>query len=249
MQTQHTPYTQQRAWGFWPTIGFGILIVTALVIIEFLVLGTYVLVELIRDPQADRSGLTEELATNGLFVAITTFIIAPIVIGLVAFFIRLRKGYSIRQYLSISKVRTRPLIRAIYLTLLLVFVLAIIGTLMDTSDSDWQTNIYENAPYLPLLWIAIVLVAPIYEEVVFRGFLFTGIQESKLGPLGAILITSFGWAILHFQYNIYGITTIFVLGLAFGFARLRTKSIVVPTTMHIINNLISMIGLALYTSS
>lgn len=220
-----------------------------LVAIEILVVGTYLLAELARDPQADRSVLIEELATNGLFVAITTFISAPISIGLVAVLIRIRKGYSFRQYLCISKVRVRPLIRATYLTLLLVVVLAIVGSLMDTPDSDWQIETYENASYLPLLWIAIVLVAPIYEEVLFRGFLFTGIQESKLGPIGAILITSLGWAILHSQYDVYGITTIFILGIAFGIARLSTKSIFVPTTMHIINNLISMIGLALYTSS
>lgn len=52
-------------------------------------------------------------------------------------------------------------------------------------------------------WIAIMPIAvgaPLFEEVLFRGFLFTAIVQSRLGAVGAILITTVIWALFHTGY-------------------------------------------------
>jgi hypothetical protein len=108
---------------------------------------------------------------------------------------------------------------------------------------------YKTASSLPALLFAIVVVAPIFEEIFFRGFLFQGIRASRLGPLGAIGITSLFWAAIHLQYDIYGITTVFALGLLLGIARLRTNSIHLLMVMHSLVSLVATVETALHVRS
>jgi membrane protease YdiL (CAAX protease family) len=105
---------------------------------------------------------------------------------------------------------------------------------------------YKTASSLPILLFAIVVVAPIFEEIFFRGFLFQGIRYSRLGPIGAIGITSLLWAVIHLQYDIYGIMTVFALGLLFGITRIKTDSIHLLMVMHSLTSLIATMETAFY---
>jgi uncharacterized protein len=91
-----------------------------------------------------------------------------------------------------------------------------------------------------LLWVAVVVCAPWGEEVFFRGFLFKGWLHSVLGGWGTVLLTSLIWAVIHLQYDLYGITTIFVGGLLLGYARLKSGSIYPPILMHTLMNVLAM---------
>ena len=66
---------------------------------------------------------------------------------------------------------------------------------------------YQSCP-LPLLILAVVVAAPVREEVLFRGFLFKGIAASRWGPIAAILISSTIWALIHVQYDPFGIAAV-----------------------------------------
>ena len=59
-------------------------------------------------------------------------------------------------------------------------------------------------------------------------------------------MTSFFWAIIHLQYDAYGMTTIFALGLLFGIARLKTDSIHLLMVMHSLTGLVATIETVLY---
>jgi len=41
----------------------------------------------------------------------------------------------------------------------------------------------------------------LFEELFFRGFLFRGLSSSFMGPVGAVLVTSALWALIHTQYD------------------------------------------------
>ena len=77
-------------------------------------------------------------------------------------------------------------------------------------------NVYQTATSKTLLWIALVVAAPVSEEIFFRGFLFYGIQNTRLGSKGAIILSSLIWAPLHMQYDSYNLAAIMVLGLLLG---------------------------------
>ena len=111
---------------------------------------------------------------------------------------------------------------------------------------EFMTQAYETADILPLFWIALIGASPLLEELFFRGFLFEGIRYSRLGPLGAVILTSIIWATMHIQYGAYEIISIWLLGLLLGFAKLKTQSIYTTIGMHSLANLWATIEVAVY---
>jgi membrane protease YdiL (CAAX protease family) len=97
---------------------------------------------------------------------------------------------------------------------------------------------------MPLLWLAVVVGAPVGEEIFFRGFLFAGLAKSRLGGTGAIVLSSLAWAVIHVQYDPFDMAYIFLLGLVIGAFRLKTNSLWPPILMHALVNLIAMIQTA-----
>ena len=105
-------------------------------------------------------------------------------------------------------------------------------------------QVYQTAGFPPLLWLAVVVAAPLAEETFFRGFLFKGILHSRLSGAGAVVLTALIWAVIHQQYDLYGVANVFAAGLLFGYARLRTNSIYPCLLMHTLMNLIATIQVA-----
>ncbi len=94
----------------------------------------------------------------------------------------------------------------------------------------------KTAGALPALFVAVVVAAPIGEELLFRGFLFRGFA-SRLGPRPAIVATALAWAVLHVQYDWFGVVQILLIGLVFGYLRLRSSSVLLPMILHAAANL------------
>ena len=88
-----------------------------------------------------------------------------------------------------------------------------------------------------LLVIAFCVAAPISEELFARGFLYRGWSESRLGPAGAILLSSIAWTALHLQYDWFFFGEVFAIGLLFGYLRYRTGSTLLTIVLHGLNNL------------
>lgn len=94
-----------------------------------------------------------------------------------------------------------------------------------------------DAGTLPILAAAVAVAAPVWEELLFRGFLFPAFAATALGAGGAIAATALIWAVIHIQYDWYGIANIFVLGLALGWLRWRSGSTLLTIALHMIANL------------
>jgi membrane protease YdiL (CAAX protease family) len=88
-------------------------------------------------------------------------------------------------------------------------------------------------------------MAPLAEETLFRGFMFEGLQRSRAGAWGAIIITSAVWTAIHMQYEIGGLAQIFVAGIVLGVARWRTRSLWAPICLHAFMNLVATVETAL----
>ena len=85
-----------------------------------------------------------------------------------------------------------------------------------------------------------ILIAPILEEFIFRGFLFSQLKVT-LGNWGAISLSSLAWTSLHFQYEVKILFILFLLGLVLGFLRWKYNSLFLVMVLHAINNLIGFI--------
>ena len=85
-----------------------------------------------------------------------------------------------------------------------------------------------------------IIIAPILEEFIFRGFLLSQLKNT-LGNWGAISLSSLAWTLLHFQYEVKILFILFVLGLVLGFLRWKYNSLFLVMALHAINNLIGFI--------
>lgn len=89
-------------------------------------------------------------------------------------------------------------------------------------------------------WILALLVvgvgAPLSEELLFRGFLLSALARSRLGFLGAALISTIWWTVLHAGYSTAGIIEVFLIGLFFSWLLWRTGSLRVPIFCHALYN-------------
>ena len=106
-------------------------------------------------------------------------------------------------------------------------------------------TVYKTEQWPPLLILALVVGAPVGEELIFRGFLFRGLAES-IGVVATIIVTSLAWAIIHTQYDIYGIGTIFLVGILLGIIRHMTGSTTLTIFLHAVMNAIATVEVALY---
>jgi uncharacterized protein len=118
---------------------------------------------------------------------------------------------------------------------------------LPQQDNAFVINSYQTAVWPPLFWIAVVVFAPVFEECFFRGFLFVGLRQSVLGPIGTVIITALVFASLHaLQYNIYGVVTVFALGIIFGFVRLKSGSLLSTILLHSAWNLLQLVAVSVY---
>jgi hypothetical protein len=91
-----------------------------------------------------------------------------------------------------------------------------------------------------------VVVAPIGEELVFRGFFYRGLAASRLGITGAILVTSLLWTSLHIDRTWLGLAELFFSGVAYGWLRWRSDSAIPPIALHGVNNVIAVVAHLLF---
>ena len=225
--------TRKGSWGPWASAAFALLIATAFVAVQTVLGVLYLVFRIAGSPKTDVNAAAKALQADGLFIGIAEVLGGAAALGLTLLIAWLRKGPTLREYFAL-----RPVARATMLQWLLYT--AALGALLDglsylsgqATVPDWVAAVYRSAVFLPLLLFAFLVVAPVLEELVFRGFLFEGLRHSPLGDAGAIVLASVGWASLHVQYSWFYIGQVFVLGLLLGTARVLTRSLVPPMAMH-----------------
>ena len=182
-------------------------------------------------------------SNDGTVVSISIMIGCVLLVAISALVIRVRGG-NLKQYLAL-----RPFSLAVGMGMIGLLLIFMIGSqaltyVLDKSPLAFVDPLYQSVSSVWLLIFAMVIVAPIYEELIFRGILWSAIAEQFTSPpdteyRGAIvasLVTSLIFAVIHLQYGIYEISTIVVLALLFCYARIKSGSLILPMLLHIINN-------------
>ncbi|NCO10335.1 CPBP family intramembrane metalloprotease [Candidatus Saccharibacteria bacterium] len=106
----------------------------------------------------------------------------------------------------------------------------------QAQDTGFSNMVFRYEYFLA--FISLVIVAPVAEEILFRGYLLGKLR--KRAPLWlAILLTSLLFAVVHFAWNV-GID-VFVLSIVLCVLRVVTGSLWAPIVLHMIKN-----GIAFY---
>ncbi|MFB3886397.1 MAG: lysostaphin resistance A-like protein [Thermodesulfobacteriota bacterium] len=236
-----------KPWGLWATFGFSAIIFVLLAALQFAVMIAFVSFAKAEHPELDLEAYAKSLPSNGFWVAMATIVAGLICIPLTIFFARLRRNISLKDYIGFREPSKSEWVRWLLILVALLFLSDMTSFLLHQPIvPPFMEEAYRTAFFLPALLFAIIIVAPIFEEIFVRGFLFQGIRYSRLGSIGAIGITSSFWAVIHLQYDAYGMATIFVLGLLFGIARLKTDSIHLVMVMHSLGSFVATVETILY---
>jgi uncharacterized protein len=102
------------------------------------------------------------------------------------------------------------------------------------TQSDWRAKYGREALALRVVFASVIY--PVAEEFFFRGFLL-GLIRRHAGSLGAIFATAVLFTALHGLGGAWlGALQIFVDGVFFAVARLRSGSLLLPVIFHVVGN-------------
>jgi len=122
-----------------------------------------------------------------------------------------------------------------YLFFLLVYlaVLLITGKRLESPDAEALHSL--GRFYQVVAVFATAFLAPVCEELFFRGALYSAMRKN-LGRNRALILNSLVFALLHFKWQ--GLLSLFALGLIFAYLYEETDSIFPGMIAHAINNIV-----------
>lgn len=229
-------------WGFWASTGFGVLAILAWLLFQWLA-AAVIFVWLGINAQSTAEEI-KAVASHGAMIAAATIGAMPAAVAVLVLAARRARCRAV-DYLALVRPARHDFILGI----------AILAVLLPLGDfTSWLTGRDIVPAFVVDAWrtarasntvvvfiLALVVAAPVMEELLFRGFLLRGYAASKLGPIGAVLLTSAAWASMHIQYEVFYVVQIFVLGCVFGWLRLRSGSTTLTLILHGIVNLTAIV--------
>lgn len=133
----------------------------------------------------------------------------------------------------------------ILLHLAVVTLVAVFGPQVDFEQAQqlgFSTSVVGSA--LLIVFVSLVILPPIYEEVLMRGLLFTGLRSKLSLPLTAVIVSVL-FAIAHLEFGsgnpllwTAAIDT-FVLSMVLVYLREKTGSLWPPIFLHAIKNFVA----------
>jgi uncharacterized protein len=221
-----------KIWGIAATLAFAVL-----AFVFGLVIGN--------DAMTAALGADPSRSTyDGAAVAVSLLVGNPVQIVTLGLAARMT-GEDLLEYFALDLPRRRDVIIAVA-GLAVVIIVADLLTLAFGRElvPAFQLQIHRTAQAegaLISLWFALIVVAPVGEELLFRGFLFRGFVREPRDALPGILAISLIWSLLHIQYDWFGASLVFGLGVLLGYVRLYSGSTTLVILLHALLNLESVL--------
>lgn len=188
---------------------------------------------------------------NGLFdmpigtlLMSTTLLTAVLMMGVVLALAKYRQAFAVYVGTGIGRAKDWAVG---FLGLAVFWVVSEgLGKVFDKSPMDFMGEILANAD-VGLVVFVVVVVAPIYEELLFRGAIFgrlygkarlPTIKDKPFWQAGAVSAVLF--ALVHMQYDWFGFGLILLLAFLLAWARAKTGGLALPIALHIVNNAVAM---------
>ncbi len=239
----------EKPWGPWHTAGFGLLVLIVFIIGQTVATVAYLIAKILSDPKSDLRALAESAMEDGTLISLT--ILAGALAGCICavLFAWVRSGDVTKSYLGFSGISPRVLLICLGATALFIAIADLTTYLLEKPVvPEFMASAYSTVAFKPLLWIAVCMAGPFFEELFFRGFLIRGWEKSRLGPVGTVILTSLIWTGIHLQYGLYELVQVFILGLMFGFIRVKTGSTTPAFACHVFANIVATIEAAVLVS-
>jgi membrane protease YdiL (CAAX protease family) len=221
-----------KVWGLWATLGFAVL---AFVLGQAMGIAVLTMARNFDPARVD---------SDGTAVAIYTLVGNPVQIVTLVLATRLT-GADVLEYLGLDIPRRRDIAIAVAALFAVIAAAdAVTFALGKDMVPAFQLELHRTARAdgtLPWLWLAILVAAPVGEELLFRGFMFRGFVHEPRDALPGILMLALIWSMLHVQYDWFGTVQVFAIGVLFGLVRWRSGSTTLAILLHMLLNLESVV--------
>ena len=171
-----------------------------------------------------------------LFLSMS-FVYLPL-LALTVYYIRAR-GSRLNE-IGISLASPKHIVAGVLFGLTLMVVSAVVSILLSPfgliPQQEGLTEIIRLPGVLPTLLLWVGVLAPIIEEIFFRGFSYCAFK-SRWGKSTATIASSLLFAVAHFDPM--GIVQFTVLGVLLAYAYERTGSLPLVVLAHMVNNTVA----------
>jgi uncharacterized protein len=191
-------------------------------------------------PGVDIAEWASRADTDGVVVAAASFAAATLCVPLVLILVH-RHEAAPWAFLGLRPVRGRDL--GIACGVMIAFIAASdainVWLLHRPLVPPFLRDSYATSGKPLVLLAALVLAAPLVEELIVRGFLFGTLRAKGIRVGWAVAVTTLIFAVVHTQYDLHDLVVVGLIGLLFGLARARYDSIVPSMGMHALSNAIA----------
>jgi hypothetical protein len=203
----------------------------------FLIVGFLGIGGLLFGEQGTFSHLPEG-SINGMLYLLQTFVL------LVPLYIFTQKIYgSTMKDFGLNKVKQGKLWKSVGLGFLIYYI---VSSMIIQFKYSYQVQIPgygEQESHIPLFGesmsglviggLIIILVAPLVEELVFRGYIYQ-ILKKRFDVVWGSVFAALIFSLFHLEFQV--ILPIFILGLVMNWIFERTQSLWAPIAFHMVNN-------------
>ena len=223
-----------------------VLLVGVAMAMAFLILGSVAAAIFIfthRSSGLNPKVLEDTLSKNAFFIVPTQFVIYVAIIGFMALLVWGRHKTSLAEAVHWN-VPAHP--RVWRLALITGTALALISDIGEVALHRWIpdslpiTEFFKDRPSALLLGAFGILVAPLMEELLFRGFLYPALARWT-GATVSLIVTASAFTLLHgaqLGYSWAPLLLIFVVGLTLTITRMRTNSVATCVIVHMTYNFV-----------
>lgn len=193
---------------------------------------------------ADKDALSEFAKTDqtAMLIQILSIFPAHILTLILAWFVVTKsRKYSFRQTLG-WQLNGFKIWHAVAITIGFFLIGALMIWLFGKKENDFEIMLknYRNIVF-PVAILA-TFTAPLVEEVVYRGLLYSAFQR-RLGVIYAVVLTTFLFAVVHvpqyskdFVPDYATVSTLFLLSLTLTMVRVYTQNLLPCIILHTIFN-------------
>ena len=89
----------------------------------------------------------------------------------------------------------------------------------------WSESTFDGNRSMLVYVACLVLIAPLKEELLYRGLLYHYLSSTRMGVLGAVLIANSLWAVSHWYQGAKWMVVLFCFGLFWSWLVWRSKSL------------------------
>lgn len=123
-----------------------------------------------------------------------------------------------------------------------ILFIAVYGLILFILDLDFSPDItFQNNFQIFLAVLGVGIYGPVFEEIIFRGYMLTRLNEilgNKKQSI-SVFIVSVLFAMLHIYYPMQVWLLIFLMSVFLCVMKLKTGNLWLPVIFHIMNNLLA----------